>query len=205
MKLHVLLAATFALAGAACSIVPHNVPADAPPLAEVDERLELAAEPQDEAARRALAPGTFSGVELAPAHATLEEMAGAARGVEVARVVENSPAVAAGLEPGDLIVSARANGVVHALAWPSEWRELELTSAPGTKLELVVDRAAAELKLELVLAPRAAPAARSAIQRFREEEHAGVVFRTPSEVEARAAGLAPGAGLVVTGLARTSP
>jgi C-terminal processing protease CtpA/Prc len=181
------------------------VPAVAPPLAEVDERLELVLEPQDEAARRALAPGSFSGVELAPAHATLEEMAGAARGVEIARVVENSPAASAGLEAGDLIVSASANGVLHTLAWPSEWRELELACAPGTKLALVVDRAAVKLEFELVLAPRAAPATRAPTQRFREEEHAGVVFRTPTEVEARAAGLAPGAGLVVTGLARTSP
>lgn len=205
MKLHVLVCAALSAVLGACSIVPHSVPAAPPPLAEVDERLELAAEPQDEAARRALPAGAFSGVELAPARATLEEMAGAARGVEVARVVENSPAALAGLEPGDLIVSASANGSLRALSWPSEWRDVELAFAPGTALDLEVDRAGAVLRVTLVLAARANPAARAAVQRFREEEHAGVVFRTPSEVEARAAGLAPGAGLVVIGLARTSP
>lgn len=205
MKLPALLCVLLPVVCGACSLVPHSVPATPPPLAEVDAPLELAAEPDDEAARRALPAGAFSGVELAPARATLEEMAGAARGVEVARVVENSPAALAGLEPGDLIVSASANGSVRALAWPSDWREVELACAPGTALELEVDRAAAPLRLTLVLAARAQPAARAPVQRFREEEHAGVVFRTPTEVEARAAGLAPGAGLVVIGLARTSP
>ncbi|MBI5364967.1 MAG: PDZ domain-containing protein, partial [Planctomycetes bacterium] len=52
---------------------------------------------------------------------------------------------------------------------------------------------------------RARAAKRAEAERFREEAKAGVVVRTATEVEARAAGLAPGAGAVVVGLARKSP
>ncbi|MBK7877436.1 MAG: hypothetical protein IPJ77_17145 [Planctomycetes bacterium] len=202
-----LRALAAALVASACSIVPATVPADAPPLHDLEEPLALAAEPADEAARVALPAGSFSGLELAEARATLEEMVdgGAAAGVEVLRVVENSPADVGGVEAGDLLVSATIGGRTQALAWASEWRAIELAEAPGTRVALVIDRAAARKDVELVLAPRARAAARVATERWREDARAGVVVRTATEVEARSAGLAPGAGAVVVGLARTSP
>ena len=130
---------------------------------------------------------------------------GSARGLEVLRVVENSPADVAGIEAGDLLLRATIDGNAKELAWPSEWRAIELGSAPGTRVALVVDRAASRRDVELVLAPRARAAARVPAERWREEERAGVTVRTATEVEARAAGLAPGAGAVIVGLARTSP
>ncbi len=68
-----------------------------------------------------------------------------------------------------------------------------------------IDRAASLRTVELVLAPRARAAARVAAARVREEARAGVVLRAATEVAARAAGLAPGAGAVLVGLSKTSP
>jgi C-terminal processing protease CtpA/Prc len=50
-----------------------------------------------------------------------------------------------------------------------------------------------------------APGAREDAPRVREEQRVGVVLRGATEVEARAAGLAPGAGAVVVGLSLDSP
>jgi C-terminal processing protease CtpA/Prc len=49
------------------------------------------------------------------------------------------------------------------------------------------------------------PAERGEVRRVREEQRVGVVLRTATEVEARAAGLGPGGGAVVVGLAKRSP
>lgn len=202
----------FCLFSSSCAFLRRPVPSEAPPLFDLEQPLALAAEPQDEEARAKLAPGCFSGIEVAQSKGSLEELADAAAGsgapgLEVARVVENSPADVAGIEAGDLLVSAQtaSSPAVKALAWPSEWRAIELESAPGTRLSLVVDRAAVRRTVELVLAPRARAAERQASARVREEKRVGIVLRTPTEVEARAAGLAPGAGAVVVGLARSSP
>lgn len=208
MKLvHALLLFAFvALVPSACSLVPATVPAEPPPLHDLEEPLALAREPDDEAQRKALPPGTFSGLELAEARATLDAMVDeTARGVEVLRVVENSPADVAGIEPGDLLLAATRGGATKELAWPSEWRALELAAQPGERVRLLVDRAAAKREVELVLAPRARAGARAPSERWREDERVGVVLRTATEVEARGAGLGPGAGAVVVGLARTSP
>ena len=54
-------------------------------------------------------------------------------------------------------------------------------------------------------AARVAPAERDEGARFREEERVGFIVRSATEVEARSAGLAPGAGVVLVGLAAGSP
>ncbi len=59
----------------------------------------------------------------------------------------------------------------------------------------------ARVEVEARLRPRE----RHAIERFREEQRVGVVFRTATEVEARSAGFGPGGGAVIVGLARGSP
>jgi len=195
--------APLCLALGACSSLfgSDELPRQPPALADMEEPLELQDEPQDEDARKELPPGSFSGVYVADARASLDAMLDAPEGVRVERVVENSPGDAAGLEEGDLLLSAAGT----ALHWPSEWRALELAGAPGTLLELVYDRAGSERKAQLTLVARVHPAERASGVRLREELRAGVVLRSPTEVEARALDLAPGAGALVVGLASESP
>jgi S1-C subfamily serine protease len=196
------------LSGFACKSA--DLPRTAPPLADMREPPALFAEPDDEAARRALPAGSFSGVTVSRAGQSLDALIDqgldAPAGVAVERVVENSPGARAGLEPGDLLLEARtADGPALPLAWPSEWRALELETPPGTEIELLVDRAGAERATTLVLEPRVRPAERAPVDRLREEQRVGVVVRGTTEVEARALGLGPGAGAVVVGLSAASP
>ena len=88
---------------------------------------------------------------------------------------------------------------------PSDWRAVELSAQAGTTLELWIERAAKPMRTTLALVARLVPAEREEVARFREEERVGVILRSATEVEARAAGLAPGAGVVLVGLAATSP
>lgn len=193
------------LAGlAACSLSP-DLP-ERPPLADMEEPLDLLAEPDDEAARRALPRGSFSGLVLDDARDTLAAKLDAPAQLRIAAIVENSPADAAGLAVGDLLLEARPDGGdVVVLRQPSEWAALELATPPGTKVDLIVDRAGREAETELVLAERVRPRPRTPSERFREEDRVGVVLRTATEVEARTAGLGPGGGAVVVGLSRSSP
>ena len=197
------LAAALALAALApgCALIPGPLPRTAPPLFDMEEPLELAEEPADEPARAALDKGSFTGIQVGDARRSLDEMLEEPAGLLVARVVENSPADIAGIAEGDLLVEAQG----RALRWPSEWRELELETAPGVEVALVYDRAGAEQRTALVGVSRVRAGERGAVERFREERHAGVVLRTATEVEARAAGLGPGGGAVIVGLARSSP
>lgn len=192
---------------AACSFSARSLPSEAPPLSTMDEPPALLTEPADEAERAALAPGTFSGIEVADARASLDALLEAPPGLSVSSVVENSPAVQAGIAEGDLLLSARIlpDGEERVLAWPAQWREIELESPPGTEVELELDRAGTIQRARVSLVPRLRPAQRIAVARLREEERAGIVVRGASEVEARPAGLAPGAGAVVVGLSGDSP
>jgi C-terminal processing protease CtpA/Prc len=189
--------------GACASDLPLRPPA----LRAMEEPLELAHEPDDEADRMQLAPGAFTGLEVGDARDSLDAMLVEPEGLLVTAVIENSPADWAGIEPGDLLLEVEVSGASGplALAWPAEWRRIELETAPGTPLVLVVDRAGAERRCELVPVPRLHAAERGPSERIREEERAGVVLRTATEVEARAAGLGPGGGAVVVGLTRESP
>ncbi len=188
---------------AACS---STLPDAAPPLADMEEPLDLRAEPDDEAARRALPAGSFSGALVDDARDTLAGKLDEPGVLRVTAVIENSPAAAAGLEPGDLLLEARiGGGAPIALQHPSEWRQIEIDHAPGTAIELVVDRAGREARCRVELVGRVRPPARTASETFREEERVGLVVRTATEVEARAAGLGPGGGAVIVGLSHSSP
>jgi C-terminal processing protease CtpA/Prc len=200
------LAILVLLAASGCGLVRQRSVADtAPPLADMEEPLELREEPADEEARRALDPGSFTGIYVQNRAASLDALAEDGQGVLVQKVVENSPADLAGVLENDIILEARAGTRHVALKWPSEWRALELESPAGAELELLVDRAAVETRMKLTTVARARPPDRSAAERYREEEKVGVVVRTATEVEARGAGLGPGAGAVVVGLSRASP
>jgi C-terminal processing protease CtpA/Prc len=92
----------------------------------MEEPLPLAHEPDDEAARRELAPGTFTGVVVGDARTSLDAMLEEPEGLLVTAVVENSPADFAGIEAGDLLLEVRAPEG-HPLRWPangarSSWR-----------------------------------------------------------------------------------
>ncbi|MFN0008194.1 MAG: PDZ domain-containing protein [Planctomycetota bacterium] len=204
-----ILLAPACLGLGACSALlagPEELPHDSPALSSMEEPFDLQAEPQDEPARQLLPAGSFSGIYVADARASLDAMLDAPQGVAVERVVENSPGDAAGIEEGDLLLSVRSgDGAATELRWPSEWRAIELAQAPGSEIEILYDRAGAERTARVVLAPRVRSAERTPAVRLREELRVGAVLRSASEVEARAAGLAPGAGAVVVGLAAESP
>ncbi len=190
------------LAGGCASALP----VEPPPLVDMEEPLELFAEPDDEAARRALPLGGFTGAHVGDARDSLDALLGEAEGVEVVRVVENSAADAAGLVPGDLLVEARAGDAPAVpLRHPSEWRALERDAAPGSSIAVVVDRAGVRFGAELDVVARVRPAGRGEVERLREEDRVGVVVRTATEVEAHAAGLGPGGGAVIVGLSKRSP
>ena len=200
-----LLAALCCAASPACSLFS-ELPEQPVALADMEEPLDLRAEPDDEAARAALPAGAFSGLYLRDARETLEDKLNEPAAVIVDRVVENSPAAAAGLEKGDLVLEVEVDGgAPQALGTVSQWRQIELTSRPGAEIALVVDRAGREAETALTLVARAEPAARVATERYREEQRIGVVVRAATEVEARAAGLGPGAGAVVVGMSARSP
>jgi C-terminal processing protease CtpA/Prc len=200
--LPLLAAALAALAGCASSL-----PDASPALVDMVEPLELFAEPDDEALRRGLPAGGFTGVQVEDARQTLDAiLGGEAAGIEVVRIVENSPADVAGLAVGDLLLEARlGDGPMRSLQFPSVWRELELEAGGDLPLTVVFDRANRRTQARIDPLPRVRPPAREAVQRLREEARIGVVVRTATEVEARAAGLAPGAGAVIVGLSKRSP
>jgi S1-C subfamily serine protease len=176
----------------------------------MEEPLALMAEPDDEVTRRELDAGGFTGVYVKDARQSLDAMLGTPEGVLVERLVENSPGAAAGLEPGDLLFeveapSAQGGRRTVALAWPSEWRAVELASGEGDELLVRFDRAGRELEARLTVERRLEPAGRAPAERVREEGRTGVVLRSATEVEARAAGLGPGGGAVIVGLSLDSP
>lgn len=194
-----------ALLACSCSLGP-DLPTEAPALADVEEPLDLRGEPDDEAARAALPHGAFSGVYLRDARETLEAKLNDPPSVLVERVVENSPAAMAGVAVGDLVLEVEVNGGrAQEITTPSEWRQLELRTPPGAVLTVYLDRAGREAETRLTLTERARPAPRVAGERYREEQRIGVVVRTATEAEARAAELGPGGGAVIVGMSQASP
>ncbi len=188
---------------AACS--SSGPPQESPPLFDMDEPLALLEEPDDEAARRELDPGGFTGIRVGDARASLDALVGESEGILVTGVVENSPAQGADVTAGDVLVALRIDGREELLEWPSQWLRVEQTTPAGTKLRLIVDRAGRELERTVEVVPRLVSAEREPVPRLREGARVGVVLRGATEVEARAAGMGPGAGAVVVGLSRSSP
>ncbi|MGA0871151.1 MAG: PDZ domain-containing protein, partial [Planctomycetota bacterium] len=183
-----------------------DLPRESPPLLDWEEPLALFEEPDDEVAREGLPFGSFTGAHVADARGTLDDLLGGGpSGIEVARIIENSPADAAGLRVGDLLLEVGTSGARRALTYPSDWRAAELAAVPGEPLDVVFDRANRRGRATVVPVPRLRAPDRQPAERFREDKHVGVVVRTATEVEARAVGLAPGGGAVIVGLSRRSP
>ena len=84
-----------------CSLSP-ELPLQAPALADMEEPLDLRAEPDDEAQRQRLPFGSFSGIYVDDARDTLADKLDQPGQLRIAQVIENSPAAAAGLQPDDL-------------------------------------------------------------------------------------------------------
>ena len=188
---------------AACA---SKLPTERPPLADLEEPLELFAEPDDEATRQALPFGCFTGCVAGDSRDSLEALLEETAGVVVQSIVENSPADVAGLKVGDLLLEvAWGDRPPGGLREASEWRKVELEATPGVPLRVAFDRANRRTATTLIPVPRVRPPARGEARRIREEERIGVVVRTATEVEARAAGLGPGAAAVIVGLSRRSP
>ena len=189
------------------SCISTGLPEEAPPLRDMEEPLVWQSEPEDEAQRLQLPLGSFSGLALKSAwFEEPDEPGQQPDALEVTRIVENSPAAAAELREGDLLLTVQiGTGEPEQLGWPGQWSKIEAASEPDTVLELTYDRAGAERRTELVLVPRIQPAERSVAERFREEQRTGIVVRTATEVEARSAGLGAGAGAVLIGMSSDSP
>ena len=205
MRSGFLLAGLVALT-ACSSLIPRKLPEKRPPLVDMEEPLALTQEPKDEDARTKLPLGGFTGIYVVDSRRTLDELEGDSAGVRVARIVENSPGDAAGIEEGDILVEATdASRARHELSYPSQWRDVELTAAPGTPISVVVDRAGVEKRVEIGVVARVRLPDRQEVVRLREEQKVGIVLRSATEVEARAAGLGPGGGAVVVGLSGGSP
>ena len=195
----------WSLAGG-CGLLGGPLPEEPPALADLEQPLDLAREPDDETARLRLPAGSFTGVVVADARASLEDLSDAPPGLLVRSVVENSPADAAEIFEGDLLLRASREGAPALnLRWQSEWRQLELEAAPGKPISIDLERAGITKTVVLVPTPRVRPGPRASSERLSETTRIGVVLRTATQVEASAAGLPPGGGAVVVGLARESP
>jgi len=173
----------------------------------MEEPVPLLQEPQDEPARQELPAGVFTGIYVTEASQELEELGSEGNGVRVSHVVENSPGDGARIQKGDILLSLKVNQEPkpRPLDWPSEWRQAELQSSPGDRFQLLYERAGVEAHTSFRVVARLHPARRKPVHRLREEERAGIVIRGATQVEARKAGLGPGAGAVLVGMARGSP
>jgi C-terminal processing protease CtpA/Prc len=183
-----------------------ELPTQADPLAQMDISRERLALPKDEDERLKLPLGVFTGIEVGDSRQTLEARLEAPEGVLVTRVVENSPAVAAGIAEGDILLEAGVNNATPApLHWPSDWYKLEQTTPLDATIHVLFDRAGRDGEADIKPVRRLAAPRRLEAATFREEAKVGVVVRNASEVEAAKAGLTRGEGCVVVGLAASSP
>ncbi|MEE8142790.1 MAG: hypothetical protein V3T77_06795, partial [Planctomycetota bacterium] len=206
-----------------CALFPSPLPDEPLPLHDMEEPLAYFQEPEDEAARKEIPWGSFTGIAVRDAATNMEQLVEQQKphsereegqplqqseGVMVAEVVDHSPGDRAGIKPGDLLLEVlEVNGMeqLRPLQWPGDWRKVELEALPRSTLLVRYDRAGVSTNVRLELLQRIRPRERDPVVRYREEQRVGAVFRTATEVEARAAGLGPGGGAVLVGLAKGSP
>jgi S1-C subfamily serine protease len=189
-----------------CHLSSSGPPTQAEPLEDMEVSRARFAMPQDEAQRQELPRGVFTGIEVGDARQTLEAQLSPPEGLLVTAVVENSPAVAADIRAGDILLEAAIDhGEPVTLSWPSDWYRIEETASVNGTIELLVDRAGRDRRAVLKPVKRISLRPRLPGQHYREERKVGIIVRNASEVEAHQAGLARGEGAVVVGLAQTSP
>ena len=183
-----------------------GLPKQADPLEDMEVSRALFEMPDDEVQRKELSLGVFTGIEVGDSRLTLEDQLEEPEGVLVTGLVENSPAVAAGIRIGDIILEASIDENESTfLQWPSDWFKIEQTTQPDSVIHILCDRAGRDFKTSIKPVRRLSPPERLNGDTFREESKVGIIVRNTSEVEARKAGLTCGEGSVVVGLSRTSP
>ena len=189
-----------------CGVFRSELPTNADPLQNMDLSRARLALPQDETQRQALPLGVFTGIEVGDARVTLESQLEAPEGVLVTGIIDNSPAVVAGIQEGDILLEAALNeNHPMPLQWPSDWYRLEQTASNESSIQVLFDRAGRDGETTLWPVKRLKPPRRLTGNHVREETKVGLVVRNASEVEAHKAGLTRGEGCVIVGLARTSP
>lgn len=195
-----------ALGLSGCGVFRRDLPTTADPLEDMEISRARLAMPQDEAERQGLPLGVFTGIQVGDARLTLESQLEAPEGVLVTGIVENSPAVAARLQEGDILLEAGFDeNRQEAIQWPSDWYKLEQTASTDSTIHVLFDRAGRDGETKIHPVKRLAAPKRLTGTHVREEAKVGIVVRNASEVEAHKAGLTRGEGCVVVGLARTSP
>jgi S1-C subfamily serine protease len=169
--------------------------------------LGLAAAP----AACAAAGESYTGID-AKSNGNVLEQSSAFAGITVTRVVENSPAEAAGIREGDVLL--RANGI--ELAHPDRLAAIAAKLPPGSRVRLRIERDRRVIERELVTVARiavpppepsavaATPPAPTADVRI-ERRRLGIEFRSADPARLRALPDAPRGGVELTALASRSP
>jgi S1-C subfamily serine protease len=122
-------------------------------------------------------------------------------GLTVVKVVENSPAAAAGFEVGDRVLTLDE----EPLRSPQHLERLVATSPPGTRLTLEVERERRVLVLRPRTVPRLEPRPPPPPARFLETQRLGVEVATLSADESEAHRLPLGEGVKVASFYAGSP
>jgi predicted metalloprotease with PDZ domain len=134
-------------------------------------------------------------------------------GVTVTRVGENSPASAAGVKPGDVLLQANGRAIAH----PSELDELVEKLPVGGEVKLKLERDDVVLDVAARTVALIAPLQTDESQSDSSEEkpvepttwierrHVGFEFGPPSEERMRELGLNPREGVEVRRVASASP
>jgi S1-C subfamily serine protease len=142
----------------------------------------------------------------AKSNANVLEASNVIEGITVTRVVENSPAAAADLRPGDVLLEA--NGV--ALTHPDVLADLEDTLPAGAPVTLRLERAQRVIDRRLTTVPRLettpapAPAPEDA-RAWIERKRLGVEVRAAAPERLSALGLSERFGVEVVAVAARSP
>jgi hypothetical protein len=130
------------LALSGCGMFRSELPTQADPLQNMDLSRARLALPQDEAQRQELPLGVFTGVQVGDARVTLESQLQAPEGVLVTGIIENSPAIVASIQEGDILLEAALNeNEPMPLQWPSDWYRLEQTASSESSIHVLFDRA----------------------------------------------------------------
>ncbi|MBN2490659.1 MAG: PDZ domain-containing protein [Planctomycetes bacterium] len=142
----------------------------------------------------------YLGVEVVENAAALEDI-GEHVGLKVEAVVENSPAQAAGIRSGDVIVKLAG----RSYQWPGQFEAAVAALVPGAPVEVEILRGQVVLRLVVVPLPRLRPPPPPAVRGLAETERVGIQVRTLGREAARAAGLPPNEGVELVDFWGNSP
>ncbi len=125
-------------------------------------------------------------------------------GITVTSVVENSPAAAAGIKAGDIILRANKTDLTD----PNQLNGLVESLPVGSRLALRIERDRAILELETRTVAKIVPSGKATGEKgksFIENRRLGFEFFTPAEATAVKLKLAPKSGIEIGRVAAKSP